>query len=100
MSAKNWLQLLILSLLWGGSFFFVVVALEGLPVLTTDWSKGALAALCLAIHWLQRVRGFHLERRGAVFPGESLLPRHLAGLGLIDLGLLAIDGRFLRWRLA
>lgn len=43
------MQLLILSLLWGGSFFFVEVALEGLPVLTIVWCRVALGALFLAL---------------------------------------------------
>lgn len=33
---------------------------------------------------------------GAVFLGERLEPRHLAGMGLVALGLLTIDGRLLR----
>lgn len=49
MSGKNWVQLLILSLLWGGSFFFVEVALEGLPVLTIVWCRVALGAVFLAL---------------------------------------------------
>ena len=49
MTAKNWMQLLVLSLLWGGSFFFVEVALESLPVLTIVWCRVALAAVFLAV---------------------------------------------------
>lgn len=49
MTHKNWTQLFILSLLWGGSFFFVEVALEGLPVLTIVWCRVALAAVFLRI---------------------------------------------------
>jgi drug/metabolite transporter (DMT)-like permease len=33
---------------------------------------------------------------GVLVLGESLLPRHLAGFGIIALGLVAIDGRLLR----
>ena len=33
---------------------------------------------------------------GALFLGESLLPKHLAGMALVGLGLAAIDGR--PWR--
>jgi drug/metabolite transporter (DMT)-like permease len=33
---------------------------------------------------------------GAAFLGEDVLPRHLAGMALIGLGLAAIDGRLLR----
>lgn len=49
MSGKNWVYLFLLSFLWGGSFFFVEVALEGLPVLTIVWCRVALAALFLAL---------------------------------------------------
>lgn len=35
---------------------------------------------------------------GVLFLGEVLLPRHLAGMLLITLGLAAIDGRAWRWR--
>ena len=35
---------------------------------------------------------------GALFLGESLRPQHIAGFGLICLGMLAIDGRILRGR--
>jgi drug/metabolite transporter (DMT)-like permease len=49
MTAKNWTLLLTLSLLWGGSFFFVEIALQGLPVLTIVWCRVALAAVFLAL---------------------------------------------------
>lgn len=34
---------------------------------------------------------------GVMFLGEILLPQHVAGFALISLGLVAIDGRLLRW---
>ncbi len=49
MTGRNWLLLMVLSLLWGGSFFFVEVALQGLPVLSIVWFRVALAALFLAV---------------------------------------------------
>lgn len=65
MTRKNWMQLLALSLLWGGSFFFVEVALEGLPVLTIVWCRVALAAVFL---WLAcGVAGVALPRGQAVW---------------------------------
>lgn len=48
MSVRNWLLLILLSLLWGGSFFFIELALTGLPVLTIVWCRVALAAVILA----------------------------------------------------
>ena len=35
---------------------------------------------------------------GILFLGETLLPRHLAGLALIGLGLALVDGRLMRRR--
>lgn len=45
----DWAQLLLLSLLWGGSFFLIAVAVTGLPVLTIVAVRVAVAALVL---WL------------------------------------------------
>jgi drug/metabolite transporter (DMT)-like permease len=44
MTRADWTNLLILSILWGGSFLFVEVALQGLPTLTIVWLRMALAA--------------------------------------------------------
>ncbi len=49
MTTRNWILLLTLSLLWGGSFFFVEVALQGLPPLSVVWGRVALAAVILAV---------------------------------------------------
>lgn len=49
MTLRNWGLLIVLSLLWGGSFFFIELAVAGLPVLTIVWSRVALAALVLAL---------------------------------------------------
>lgn len=51
MSATNWMTLTILSILWGGSFLFVELALEGLAVLSIVWLRVAGAAVLLAL-WL------------------------------------------------
>lgn len=75
MSAKNWAQLLILSLLWGGSFFFVEVALEGLPVLTIVWCRVALAAGLLALA---------LRVTGTGFPRGVAVWRALFVMGLLN----------------
>jgi drug/metabolite transporter (DMT)-like permease len=47
----EWLLLVALSLLWGGSFFFTAVALGALPPLTFVLGRvgGAAAALLLVI---------------------------------------------------
>lgn len=49
MSGLNWIRIGILSFLWGGSFFFVELALTGLPPLAVVWLRVALAAFCLAL---------------------------------------------------
>jgi drug/metabolite transporter (DMT)-like permease len=48
MSASQWLLLGFLSVLWGGSFFFVAVALGELPPLTLVAARVAIAAAILA----------------------------------------------------
>ncbi len=47
MSSYEWLLLIILSILWGGSFFFVGVAVEALPPLTIVTLRVFLAAIVL-----------------------------------------------------
>lgn len=47
MSAGEWAQLGALALLWGGSFFFVAVAVPALPPLTIVTLRVGLAALAL-----------------------------------------------------
>ena len=47
MSRYEWLLLIILSIVWGGSFFFVGVAVEALPPLTIVALRVSLATLAL-----------------------------------------------------
>jgi drug/metabolite transporter (DMT)-like permease len=47
MSLYEWLLLIILSILWGGSFFFVGVAVEAFPPLTIVTLRVFLAAIAL-----------------------------------------------------
>ncbi len=49
MNNADWLRLLLLSLLWGGSFFFAEVAVASIPPLTLAWLRVGLAALALII---------------------------------------------------
>ena len=57
MSARDWLMLLSLSILWGGSFFFIGVAVDGLPPLTIVTLRVGIAALVLWIVLLLSGRG-------------------------------------------
>lgn len=74
MSLKDWIRLAILSTLWGGSFFFVELALVGLPVLTIVWCRVALATVLLA--------GV-LALRGVAFPVPGVWPALLV-MGLLN----------------
>lgn len=47
MSASDWAQLLLLSVIWGASFFLIGVAVKGMPVLTIVAFRVAIAALVL-----------------------------------------------------
>ncbi|NJS38211.1 MAG: DMT family transporter [Rhodobacteraceae bacterium] len=74
MTRADWLRLMILSILWGGSFFFVEVALTGLPALTIVWARVALAAVLL---W-----GV-LKATGVALPGRAVWPALLV-MGLLN----------------
>jgi drug/metabolite transporter (DMT)-like permease len=75
MPAADWLRLLVLSVLWGGSFFFVQIAVPHLPPLTLVWLRVALAAAILAL--ALRVLGIALPRGGRVW-------RALLVMGLLN----------------
>lgn len=55
MTATEWAMIIVLSVLWGGSFFFVGVAVQDLPTLTIVVTRVGLAAIILMI--LMRARG-------------------------------------------
>ncbi|WP_419904607.1 EamA family transporter [Kiloniella sp.] len=47
MGGREWFMLIVLSILWGGSFFFVGVAVSELPPLTIVTLRVGLAAITL-----------------------------------------------------
>src|SRR5690242_472979 len=49
MTASEWAMLLAMSVLWGGSFFFVGIAVEELPPLTIVTLRVGLAAMMLCV---------------------------------------------------
>src|SRR5215831_3305425 len=49
MTAKEWIMLVSLSILWGGSFFFTGVAVKELPPLTIVAVRVGLAAVILNV---------------------------------------------------
>lgn len=74
MGRREWAMLLLLALVWGGSFFFNGVAVRELPSFTLVWLRVAVAAVCL---WgVLRAAGLRMPRGGAVwaaFFGMGLL---------------------------
>lgn len=74
MGALEWALLVILSILWGGSFFFVGVAVKVLPPFTLVVLRVGLAALALQL--VLRARGLGMPRDGGswgAFFGMGLL---------------------------
>ena len=57
MTRTTWGLLLILSLLWGGSFFFIAVAVKGLPIFTIVWLRVAIAGAVLwGVIWISGLK--------------------------------------------
>lgn len=75
MSLQNWILLIILSLLWGGSFFFVEVALADIPPFTLVFLRVALAALALLAY---------LKLRGESIPLNLPLWSAFLVMGLLN----------------
>jgi drug/metabolite transporter (DMT)-like permease len=75
MTRGEWLMLLVLSVLWGGSFFFVAVLVKSLPPLTIVFLRVGVAALIL--NALLRAVGMRLPGTGAAW-------RAFLGMGLLN----------------
>ena len=75
MSARDWILLIILSTVWGGSFFFFEVALATLPPFTVVLGRVSLAAAALLI--IARLRG-------ATLPFNLTIARRYLMLGAIS----------------
>jgi drug/metabolite transporter (DMT)-like permease len=75
MTAAEWAMLLALSVLWGGSFFFVGIAVRDLPPLTIVTLRVGLAAaiLCLVVRLL-----------GLRFPSSRPAWAAFFGMGLLN----------------
>ena len=50
MSVNEWLFLILLSVLWGGSFFFIGVIVQELPPFTLILSRVSIAAIGLTLY--------------------------------------------------
>ena len=75
MDAREWAMLVALSLLWGGSFFFIGVAVKELPPVTIVALRVTLAAIALQL--VCRIMGLRLPRQWAVW-------RAFFGMGLLN----------------
>lgn len=75
MTSFEWALLLILSVLWGGSFFFSKVALAEVPPLTVVLARVGLAAVAL---------GIYLRSIGLQYPKERHVWLAFFGMGLIN----------------
>jgi drug/metabolite transporter (DMT)-like permease len=74
MDGRDWLMLAALSLVWGGSFFFVEIAVAALPPFTVVFCRVALAALILLL-------ALHLS-------GSRMPSSKAAWLGFLGMGFL------------
>lgn len=75
MTMTDWSLLMFLSLLWGGAFFFVGVAVRELPPLTIVGLRTGIAAavLALVIHW-----------QGEAWPFVGRVVRAFFAMGLLN----------------
>ena len=71
MSGTDWILLIILSMLWGGSFFFAKIALDAFPPLTLALLRVAIAALILLI--VVRAHGTAAMPRRDTWPSYVLV---------------------------
>jgi drug/metabolite transporter (DMT)-like permease len=65
MNARDWALLLVLSVLWGGSFFFARIALDELPAFAIVFARLALSAFAI-LAWL-RLTGRPFPSGGALW---------------------------------
>lgn len=75
MTARVWLLLIALSVLWGGSFFFVGIAVQALPPFTIVAARVVIALLTLLIV---------LRASGMALPAERAVWVAFLGMGLLN----------------
>ncbi len=75
MTARDWMLLLILSLLWGGSFFFTAVAVREIPPLTLVLCRVGIAAPALFLY---------LKLAGISIPLSRAALGAFFGMGLLN----------------
>lgn len=74
-STRDWLLLISLSILWGGSFFFTAVAVREIPPLTLVLCRVGIAAAALYIY---------LRLNNTVMPFNRTILATFAGMGLLN----------------
>ena len=82
MSPREWGMILVLSLLWGGSFLFTGIAVRELPAFTIVVLRVGLAALILNVF---------VRAMGLRMPWDGRLWAAFFGMGLFD-GTFRVDG--------
>lgn len=117
MGMKEWLLILLLSILWGGSFFFIEVAVKEMILLTIVLCRVGLASVILMMYVYGSGKLIYfrvLSTSGAtnlmlvtfliplsaILLGVFILDEQLTwnafgGMMLIFSGLIAIDGRII-----
>lgn len=71
MTATDWLLLLVLSVMWGGSFYFTKIAVLEIPPMTLALYRVAIAAATLAV--LAHAMGHSLPRDAATWRNLALM---------------------------
>jgi len=71
MTAAEWAMLIVLSILWGGSFFFVEIAIRELPTFTVVVSRVVLASIILII--VMRFMGLKMPRDPMIWLAFGLM---------------------------
>jgi drug/metabolite transporter (DMT)-like permease len=75
MQAQDWVALLVLSVLWGGTFLFAKIALADIPPFTLVAARVLIAALVLYIV---------MRATGLSFAGAGVSLAGFAGMGLLN----------------
>jgi len=71
LSATDWLLIIILAMLWGGTFFFAKVALTEIPPLTLTFARVVIAAMLLTV--VVRVTGLALPQGRSLWSGLFIM---------------------------
>ena len=93
MGVREWGSILILSVIWGGSFFFVGVAVKEMTPLTIVLCRVGFASMILLVTFLIPASAIFL---GVALLGERPGWNAFGGMALIFMGLIAIDGRLIK----